>query len=219
MGCDVWWVPSLTGKIAFMFSTLKTVAAVLPKAWYLPTALHSITFQITVTAIFMMVVAINPIIHNSGQPEHIAEKKYFVYMNVRWEFFLNLLSKRGAGALALWLYTKLNMFCTCIVLRIQVCDEGAMLHVESSYVWIHMVFVMCASQNLLGFSVAVMLVNVFIWTLSGRDCEHDIDECSHSSELCNNGICVNSLGMYYSDMQRNILLRCKYCSLLNSAWP
>ena len=76
-------MPSLTDKIAFMFSTLKTVAAVLPKAWYLPTALHSITFQITVTSIFMMVVARNPIIHNSGQPEHIAEKKYFVYMNVR----------------------------------------------------------------------------------------------------------------------------------------
>lgn len=49
---------------------------------------------------------------------------------------------------------------------------------------------------------------MFIGTVSGRDCEHDIDECSHSSELCNNGICVNSLGMYYSDMQRHMLLRC-----------
>jgi hypothetical protein len=52
-------------------------------AWYLPTALRSITFQITVILIFMMVGARNPIIHSSGQPEHIAEEKYFIYLNVR----------------------------------------------------------------------------------------------------------------------------------------
>jgi hypothetical protein len=52
----------------------KMVAAVLPKVWYLPIALRVIIFQITVILIFMMVGARNPIIHNSGQPEHIAEK-------------------------------------------------------------------------------------------------------------------------------------------------
>jgi hypothetical protein len=59
------------------------VAAVLPKVWYPPTALHSITFQITMILIFMTLGARNPIIHSSDQPEHIAEEKYFIYLNVR----------------------------------------------------------------------------------------------------------------------------------------
>jgi hypothetical protein len=96
----------------------------------------------------------NPIIHSSDQPEHIAEEKYFIYLNVRWEFFLNLLSQKKSVSFIILHKVKHVLY--------MYCPEnlslwwGAMLHVDSSYIWIRTVFVMCASQNLLGFSVAVM---------------------------------------------------------------
>jgi hypothetical protein len=53
-------------------------------------------------------------------------------------------------------------------------------------------------------------MTALILTVSGRNCEHDIDECSNTPELCNNGLCVNSVGRYYSEKQlgqgRSIIL-------------